>query len=97
VTVAPLFVQYDYTFRPDRAATKEEALRLAHGAGVACSDEFLLHPDPYPSRDAWCDARIAYTERWLAALSWPGRRCGRSRWRWAAAPVLAWRSAWCSR
>ena len=28
-------------------ATEERALELAHRAGVVCSDEFLLHPDPY--------------------------------------------------
>ncbi|NUR93551.1 MAG: metallophosphoesterase, partial [Nonomuraea sp.] len=47
VTVAPLFVLYDYTFRPEGAATKEEGLRLAHEAGVVCTDEALLFHDPY--------------------------------------------------
>ncbi|MQY06553.1 hypothetical protein ACRB68_46470 [Actinomadura sp. RB68] len=73
LTIAPLFVLYDYTFRPAGAATKEEALRIAYEAGVVCSDEMLLHPDPYPTRDAWCDARIAYTERRMADLA-PGTR-----------------------
>ncbi|MBW8486594.1 metallophosphoesterase family protein [Actinomadura parmotrematis] len=71
VTVAPLFVLYDYTFRPEGAATKEEALKIAYAAGVVCTDEALLHPDPYPTRDAWCDARISYTERRLGELA-PG-------------------------
>jgi hypothetical protein len=31
----------------------------------------LLHPDPYPSREAWCRARVAATEARLAALD-PG-------------------------
>ncbi|GAA2401566.1 metallophosphoesterase [Actinomadura vinacea] len=73
VTVAPLFVLYDYTFRPEGASTKEEALKIAYDAGVVCTDEVLLHPDPYPSRDAWCDARIAYTEGRMAELP-PGAR-----------------------
>jgi 3',5'-cyclic AMP phosphodiesterase CpdA len=68
VTIAPLFILYDYTFRPDGASTKEEALKLAHEAGIVCTDEVYLHPDPYPTRDAWCDARIAYSERRLAEL-----------------------------
>jgi hypothetical protein len=34
---------------------------------VVCTDEILLHPDPYPSREAWCRARIEATERRLAA------------------------------
>ncbi|MEV7014032.1 metallophosphoesterase [Streptosporangium sp. NPDC051022] len=66
--VAPLFVLYDYTFRVPGVATEEEALALAHEKGVVCTDEMFLHPDPYPSRGAWCRARIAETERRLAAL-----------------------------
>jgi 3',5'-cyclic AMP phosphodiesterase CpdA len=67
VTIAPLFLLYDYTFRTNRLATKEQSLAAARDAGIVCADEFLLHPDPYPSRDAWCRARIAETERRLAA------------------------------
>jgi predicted phosphodiesterase len=65
-TVAPLFLLYDYTFGCNIAPTKAESLALAHRAGVVCSDEFLLHPDPYASRDAWCHARVQETERRLA-------------------------------
>ncbi|WP_329583422.1 metallophosphoesterase [Kitasatospora sp. NBC_01250] len=67
VRIAPLFLLYDYTFRPAGTLTQEQALERAHEAGVVCSDEFLLHPDPYPSREAWCRARVAETERRLAA------------------------------
>ncbi|MEE1928253.1 metallophosphoesterase [Streptomyces sp. TRM 70351] len=67
VVVAPLFLLYDYSFRTETAPTKAEALRQAYDTGVVCSDEFLLHPDPYPSRDAWCRARVAATERRLDA------------------------------
>jgi 3',5'-cyclic AMP phosphodiesterase CpdA len=66
VTVAPLFVLYDYTFRPAGATSKEAALAQAYAAGVVCADESLLHPDPFPSRDAWCQARLAVTERRLS-------------------------------
>jgi 3',5'-cyclic AMP phosphodiesterase CpdA len=65
VTIAPLFLLYDYTFRPDGAATKEAGLARAYRAGVVCTDEMLLHPDPYPSREAWCAARLALTRRRL--------------------------------
>ncbi|MFI0357602.1 metallophosphoesterase family protein [Actinomadura sp. 9N407] len=68
VTVVPLFVLYDYTFRPEGASNKEEALAIAYEAGIVCTDEALLYPDPYPSREAWCDARIAETERRLKEL-----------------------------
>ncbi|GAA4616766.1 metallophosphoesterase family protein [Saccharopolyspora hordei] len=66
VTVAPLFVLYDYTFLPEGASTKEEGLEIARRARVVCTDEYLLHPDPYPTRDAWCRARVELTERRLA-------------------------------
>ncbi|HEV3095421.1 MAG TPA: metallophosphoesterase [Solirubrobacteraceae bacterium] len=62
LTVAPLFVLYDYSFGRNIAPTMQEALALAHRAGVVCSDEFLLHPDPYASRAAWCHARVRQTE-----------------------------------
>lgn len=68
VTIAPLFVLYDYSFRAPGTRTKEESLRVAHESGVVCTDEFMLHPDPYPSRDAWCRARVALTEERLAAV-----------------------------
>lgn len=67
VTIAPVFLLYDYTFRPDGALTKEQGLARAYETGVVCSDEALLYPDPYPSREAWCWARIEATERRLAA------------------------------
>jgi 3',5'-cyclic AMP phosphodiesterase CpdA len=63
--IAPLFVLYDYSFRPDGVASQEEALALAYETGVVCTDEFLLHPDPYPSREAWCRARLAVTQERL--------------------------------
>lgn len=65
--IAPLFLLYDYSFGRNVGATREEALRRAHEAGVVCVDEFLLHPDPYPSRQAWCAARVEEAERRLAA------------------------------
>jgi 3',5'-cyclic AMP phosphodiesterase CpdA len=68
VTVAPLFLLYDYTFRPPGTSTKEEGLAYAYETGIVCTDEMLLHPDPYPTRDAWCRARVAETESRLAAV-----------------------------
>ncbi|GAA2080571.1 metallophosphoesterase family protein [Actinomadura alba] len=69
VAVVPLFLLYDYTYFPAGTATKEAALARAYDAGVVCTDEFLLHPDPYPTRDAWSRARVETTERRLAELS----------------------------
>jgi predicted phosphodiesterase len=62
VVLAPLFLLYDYSFGRNIASTKERSLALAHQAGVVCSDEFLLHPDPYETRDSWCRARVRHTE-----------------------------------
>jgi 3',5'-cyclic AMP phosphodiesterase CpdA len=67
VTVAPLFLLYDNTFRPEGTADPEQALRAANAAGVVCTDEMLLHPDPYPDRQSWCAARVAETVRRLEA------------------------------
>ncbi|MFF4324785.1 metallophosphoesterase family protein [Streptomyces sp. NPDC001568] len=67
VAVAPLFLLYDYTFRVAGTRTKEESLARAHEAGVVCTDEYLLHSDPYPTRDDWCRARVAHTRRRLEA------------------------------
>ena len=66
--IAPLFVLYDYSFLPAGARNPAEGLAIAEAAGIVCTDEFLLHPDPYESRQAWCRARIASTEARLAAL-----------------------------
>ncbi|GLY04353.1 metallophosphoesterase [Actinoplanes sp. NBRC 101535] len=68
VVVAPLFVLYDYTWRAPGTTTKAESLAYAERTGIVCTDEMLLHPDPYPSREAWCDARLAETERRLSAI-----------------------------
>jgi 3',5'-cyclic AMP phosphodiesterase CpdA len=68
VVIVPLFLLYDYTFRPEGTATKEEGLAVAYETGIVCSDEAVLYHDPYPSRDAWCQARVEATERRLAAL-----------------------------
>jgi len=72
VTIAPVFVLYDYTFRPDGAQTKEEGLKLAYERGIVCRDEALLYPDPHKTREEWCWARIEATERRLEADRDPG-------------------------
>jgi 3',5'-cyclic AMP phosphodiesterase CpdA len=68
VAVVPLFLLYDYTFLPSGAATKEQGLAKAEAAGVLCTDEVFLHPDPYPSREEWCAARLNLTRPRLDAL-----------------------------
>jgi 3',5'-cyclic AMP phosphodiesterase CpdA len=68
LVVAPLFTLYDYTFRPEGTFDQVSALAKAHEAGVVCTDEYFLFPDPFPSREAWCEARIAETERRLSEV-----------------------------
>lgn len=65
--LAPLFMLYDYTFRPPDVP-RSEALQWALESGVMCADESYLFPDPYPSREIWCHTRCADTERRLAAI-----------------------------
>lgn len=59
--LAPLFVLYDYSFRPDDIPL-DYSVEWAAEAGIVCADEVLLHPEPYSSRSAWCTARCLYTE-----------------------------------
>jgi len=67
VTIVPLFLLYDYSFLPDGTRTKDEGLAYAYQTGVVCTDEMLLHPDPHPTREDWCRARLDLTEQRLAA------------------------------
>lgn len=81
--IVPTFTLYDYSFRPDEVAA-HEAVAWAAAGGVGCADEELLSPEPYPSREEWCSARIAQSEARLAAVPsdtriilvnhWPLRR-----------------------
>jgi 3',5'-cyclic AMP phosphodiesterase CpdA len=71
VTIAPLMLLYDYTFRPEGCATKAAGLAYAHETGVVCTDEYMLHPDPYPSIDDWSRARVVATEKRLAEVTTP--------------------------
>lgn len=66
--LAPLFLLYDYSFRPDYVP-ENQAVAWAAETDVVCSDEYLLHPDPYSSRAAWCATRCDVTERRLAAVT----------------------------
>ncbi|MFF5174557.1 metallophosphoesterase family protein [Micromonospora sp. NPDC000089] len=65
--VVPMFLLYDHSWRPPGFDSVEAALAEAHRTGIVCTDEFLLHPDPHPSRIDWCAARVAETARRLDA------------------------------
>ncbi|HEX6244262.1 MAG TPA: metallophosphoesterase [Polyangiales bacterium] len=64
--IALLFLLYDYTFAPDDHNGRQLALAWAAEQGIRAVDEVRLHPDPYPSREAWCAARVTDTEARLA-------------------------------
>lgn len=68
--LVPLFVLYDYSFRPDHVPA-EKAVDWAAESGVICTDEQLLIPEPYGSIPEWCAQRCRYTERRLKKIS-PG-------------------------
>jgi 3',5'-cyclic AMP phosphodiesterase CpdA len=99
VTVTPLFLLYDYTFRLPGDETAEAALRTAYAAGVVATDEMVLHPDPYPDRAAWCRARVAATEARLAALPAGTRTVLVNHWPLTRLPTLILRhpefAIWC--
>jgi len=65
--LCPLFLLYDYSFAP-AGLDPDAAVAWAREGGIVCVDEARLHPDPYPSRQAWCAARIALTQARLDAL-----------------------------
>jgi 3',5'-cyclic AMP phosphodiesterase CpdA len=83
LVLVPMFLLYDYTFSPD-GMDPDAARAWAREAGIRCMDEVMLRPDPYPTIDAWCRARVEATERRLDALPagtrtvlinhWPLRR-----------------------
>ena len=66
VLIAPLFLLYDYSFRPDDVRA-EEVVRWARMGNSVCADEHLLHPDPFPDRAAWCAERCTKTAARLDA------------------------------
>lgn len=71
LTVTPLFLLYDYSFRSSGIpvnGTVAEAKAAARRVGVVGTDELYLHPDPYPGRADWCAARVETTRLRLDAL-----------------------------
>ncbi len=67
VVVAPLFIPYDYSFRPKNVAL-EDAISWAMEGGVLCSDERLIDPAPFPSMIEWCRHRYELSIERLDAL-----------------------------
>ncbi|MET0285939.1 MAG: metallophosphoesterase [Polyangiales bacterium] len=83
VRIALLFLLYDYSFAPDAHTGRERAIEWAAEEGILAADEVRLLPDTYPSREAWCHARVSETASRLASCAgdalvlvnhWPLRR-----------------------
>lgn len=64
--IVPMFLLYDYSFRPAEVA-EDDAVAWAAESGIMCADERLLDPRPYASRPAWCAARCEATARRIEA------------------------------
>ncbi len=63
--VAPLFLLYDYSFRPDHVS-EENAVAWAMEEGILCADESKISPAPFGSKKEWCRERIKYSEQRLS-------------------------------
>ena len=79
LVVAPLFLLYDYSWRPT-GMTIPEALRVGRDTGVYATDEFLLHSDPFPSKQAWFEERLTITQARLEAIDADRRTVLVSHW-----------------
>jgi predicted phosphodiesterase len=66
--IAPVFLLYDYSFRPAEVAAVD-AVAWARASGVLCADERFLRTEPYASCAEWCDERVALTEARLEGLA----------------------------
>ena len=66
--IAPVFIGYDYTFGPAGLAPPQ-IIEWAAKGGIRTTDERYLFTDPYPSKVAWCRARVAKTEARLSAVA----------------------------
>lgn len=62
--VCPVFTLYDYSFAPEDVPKGKE-VDWAAEKDICATDEALLHPDPYPTRQAWCEALVERFERKL--------------------------------
>jgi hypothetical protein len=60
LVLVPMFLLYDYSFRPKQVSF-DHVIAWAQARSCVCSDEILLHPDPYPSRADWYRARVETT------------------------------------
>jgi 3',5'-cyclic AMP phosphodiesterase CpdA len=98
LAVVPVFTLYDYSWTPP-GRTAEQALAESFAARVVVNDEFLLHPDPYPSRPDWCRRRVDTTLERLEQIPADLRTVLVSHWPLHRAPTRMLRqqhiALWC--
>ena len=98
IVVAPLFVLYDYSLRPDRESKRDTMVR-AYAERVVCTDEHFLNPTPYPDRESWCAARLRITQERLDAIPAAARTVLIAHWPLHPGPLRRLRhpvfSLWC--
>ena len=73
ILIAPLFLLYDYSFKPSSVA-EEEVLEWADAFGGRASDEELLDAIPHRSRKEWCSQRVQLAEAKLQAAADAGHK-----------------------
>ena len=73
VVIAPLFLLYDYSFRPEDVV-ETDAVSWAGASGIRCGDEDLLDYVPHKSRQGWCALRVQLAEQRLAEATANGER-----------------------
>ena len=83
-----------------RTCRSTEAVAWARQTGVVCGDEFMLDPQPWPSRIAWCQARVRRDRGAARRAARPGAHGARqslaaSRYDLARPPRIPRFSIWC--
>ena len=68
VIIAPLFLHFDYSFRPDHVRI-DDVLTWALEADIVPADERLLHSDPFPDHPSWCAWLCDIADRRLASCN----------------------------
>lgn len=66
--IAPMFLLYDYSYRPENVSF-ENAIAWAAEQDSVCVDEHLLFHEPFFSREDWCAIRCAQTYKKLKSIS----------------------------
>ncbi len=98
LVVAPLFPLYDYSWRP-AGMTIAQALEHGRQTGVYCTDEMLLHPDPFGSLAEWGQERLRLTRHRLDRIPADRRTVLVSHWPLSRLPTSILRyphfAMWC--